>query len=107
MKKNKLMRLASCLLVGTLLTTCAISGTFAKYTTQDAAADSARVAKWGIELQIIGDLYSDAYGADIRTAFAADPDTDDGQAMEVKAESEGKDVVAPGTKNESIKCTSC
>ena len=95
------MRLASGLLVGTLLTTCAISGTFAKYTTQDSAKDSARVAKWGIELQIIGDLYSDTYGADIRTAYAADPDTDDGAAMEVKADAEGTDVVAPGTKNDT------
>lgn len=49
MKKNRMMRLASTLLVLTLLTTCAISGTFAKYTTQATASDTARVAYWGFE----------------------------------------------------------
>ncbi|MFR0985955.1 MAG: hypothetical protein ACLSFZ_04975 [Frisingicoccus sp.] len=45
MKKNRMMRLASSLLVLTLLTTCVISGTFAKYTTQAGGSDTARVAK--------------------------------------------------------------
>lgn len=49
MKKNKAMRLASALLVLTLLTTCAISGTFAKYTTSTAGTDNARVAYWGFD----------------------------------------------------------
>lgn len=49
MKKNKIMRLASALLVLTLLTTCAISGTFAKYTTSTSGTDSARVAYWGFD----------------------------------------------------------
>lgn len=47
MKKNKMMRLASALLVLVLLTTCAISGTFAKYTSSNTGTDSARVAYWG------------------------------------------------------------
>lgn len=47
MKKNKIMRLASALLVLTLMTTCAISSTFAKYTTSASGTDTARVAKWG------------------------------------------------------------
>ncbi len=49
MKKNVMMRVASALLVAVLLTTCAISGTFAKYTTSATGSDSARVAKWGFE----------------------------------------------------------
>lgn len=49
MKKNKAMRLASALLVLTLLTTCAISGTFAKYTTSTTGTDKARVAYWGFD----------------------------------------------------------
>lgn len=49
MKKNKAMRLASALMVLTLLTTCVISSTFAKYTTSANGEDSARVAKWGFE----------------------------------------------------------
>ena len=47
MTKNKMMRIASVLLVAVLLTTCAISGTFAKYTSKATATDTARVAKWG------------------------------------------------------------
>ena len=46
MKKNRMMRLASILLVCVLLTTSVISGTFAKYTSTVAATDTARVAKW-------------------------------------------------------------
>ena len=48
MKKNIMMRLSALLLVAVLLTTCVISGTFAKYVTTGAATDSARVAKWGV-----------------------------------------------------------
>ena len=43
------MRVASVLLVAVLLSTCAISGTFAKYTTSTSANDTARVAYWGFE----------------------------------------------------------
>ena len=49
MKKNKMMRLASLLLVCVLLTTSVISGTFAKYTTTNTASDEARVAYWGFD----------------------------------------------------------
>lgn len=62
MKKNKMMRIASCLLVLVLLTTCVISGTFAKYVTSSGElTDSATVAKWGIVLTVAGDnvLYDD------------------------------------------------
>ena len=51
MKKNKTMRLASGLLVAVLLTTCAISGTFAKYVSDATNSDTARVAKWSIEVE--------------------------------------------------------
>ena len=50
MRKNKMMRLASGLLVAVLLTTCTISGTFAKYVTSAKADSSARVAKFGVEV---------------------------------------------------------
>ena len=49
MKKNKMMRLASGLLVAVLLTTSMISGTFAKYVTTESGSDSTRVAKWDID----------------------------------------------------------
>ncbi|MBQ4136543.1 MAG: hypothetical protein IJD67_00390 [Clostridia bacterium] len=50
MKKNKMMRIASVLLVAVLLSTCAISGTFANYTTTQTATATATVAKWDIEV---------------------------------------------------------
>ena len=49
MKKNKMMRIASVLLVAVLLSTCAISGTFAKYTsTFEGTSTAAKVATWNV-----------------------------------------------------------
>lgn len=48
MKKNKLMRVACALLVITLLSTCVISGTFAKYVSQTHGDDIVTVAKWSV-----------------------------------------------------------
>lgn len=62
MKKNKVMRIAAVLLVAVLLSTCAISGTFAKYTTEAAGTDTARVAKWGFKTTTLTlDLFNDTY----------------------------------------------
>ena len=91
MKKNKAMRSASVLLVATLLTTSVISGTLAKYTTQDAAKDTARVAKWGVELQAIGNLYGDTY----KDLIVTENDTN----ATVQSVDRTADVVAPGTQN--------
>lgn len=79
MKKNTMMRVASALLVAVLLTTCAISGTFAKYTTSVSSEDSARVAYWGFQpvAMDITDLFDKAY------------DNVNGAV----------DVIAPGTTN--------
>ena len=85
MKKNKMMRVASVLLVAVLLSTCAISGTFAKYTTSDTATDTARVAKWGVTVSATGD-----------DAFATKYD-DNASESGTKVVST-TDVVAPGTK---------
>ena len=84
MKKNVMMRVASALLVAVLMTTCAISGTFAKYTTFDKADDSARVAKWGVTVEVTGE---DAFAIKYNNTAA-----DDGVKV-VAAEK----VVAPGT----------
>lgn len=79
MKKNKMMRLASGLLVAVLITTSTISGTFAKYTTADTATDSARVAKWGVTVTATDTMFAEAYGD------------------EVVSSETGVKVVAPGT----------
>ena len=79
MKKNKMMRIASVLLVAVLMSTCAISGTFAKYVTSANSSDSARVAKFGVEITANGNI------------FAANYDNT------VTAEGGTPDLVAPGT----------
>ena len=61
MKKNKMMRIASILMVAVLVSTCAVSGTFAKYVTSDSGKDTARVAKWGISILASGDLFAETY----------------------------------------------
>jgi hypothetical protein len=88
MKKNMMMRLASVLLVATLLSTCAISGTFAKYVTTESGSDSARVAKWGVELVVDSfKLFAKQYKTDDTTAtFSGDYSVESGD-----------NVLAPGT----------
>ena len=44
--KNRMMRIASVLLVAVLLSTCVISGTYAKYASEYTGESTARVAKW-------------------------------------------------------------
>ncbi len=93
MKKIKMMRLASVLLVAVLLTTCVISGTFAKYVTSDSSSDSARVAKWGISITTSGNLF----GLNYKDAIIADSS----DTTITVASSDTTKVVAPGTKNET------
>ena len=91
MKKNVMMRVASIMLVLVLMSSSVISGTFAKYVTQDKATDSARVAHWGVEVVVTGE---EAF----KTEYADEsglPDENDG--LTVKS-STAKKLVAPGTK---------
>lgn len=78
MKKNTMMRIAAGLFVAVLLTTCAISGTFAKYVTSETVQDSARVAYWGFGASglEITDLFKKAYDSTVSSSV---------------------DVIAPGT----------
>lgn len=94
MKKNKMMRLASALMVAVLATTCAVGNTFAKYVTKASATDTARVAKWGVTLGIVGDKnFTNEYITDDSSA------TNAGIAYSVKSY-DGAKVVAPGTQSE-------
>jgi hypothetical protein len=86
MKKNKMMRIASVLFVAVILTTCAISGTFAKYVTSGNGSDSARVAKFGVTVSGTADTFKETYTKD-DTSFTLAANT------VVSTE----DVVAPGT----------
>lgn len=96
MKKNKMMRIASFLLVAVLMSTCAISGTFAKYVTADSATDDARVAKWGITVAVSGNLF----GKDYSAKGIDDTGNEIVAATSTSVSATDKNVVAPGTKNE-------
>ncbi len=103
MKKNVFLKLASALLVLCLASTCAIGTTFAKYTTADRASDTARVAKWGITVAVSGTLFGKDYaanstGADADTITTA---TSQSVATATIAGNRDKNIVAPGTKNET------
>lgn len=92
MKKNKMMRAASALMVATLLTTSVISGTFAKYVTSGTASDKARVAFWNIDMSANGqDMFKTRYDSDENYTVTADGDVYD-----------TSDLVAPGTSGKSI-----
>ena len=91
MKKNKMMRIASFLLVAVLLSTSIISGTFAKYVTSDGTSDSARVAKFGVVASASGTLFDKTYAS----AATNDADTDGLSVVSTT------NVVAPGTKNDT------
>ena len=90
--KNKFLKIASLLVMLCLISACAIGTTFAKYTTGDTAGDSARVAKWGVRVTMVGDdLFNNEYATD---------DTTHAGTLSVKSVS-GDDVVAPGTSGKT------
>lgn len=98
MKKNRMMRVASVLLVAVLLTTSAISGTFAKYVTKTSANDTARVAKWGVTLATGGTLFGTTYQKH-DTTDSAIPNT---ITNTVVVDSSGNIIVAPGTSSNDL-----
>ena len=49
-KRSKTMRVAGGMLAASLVMTCLISGTMAKYTSTASGSDTARVAKWSIKV---------------------------------------------------------
>ena len=90
MKKNKMMRLASGLLVAVLLTTSMISGTFAKYVTTESGSDNARVAKWGVVIDVDNfEMFTKDY-ATTDSSFS-------GTYSVSSATGDRDDVLAPGT----------
>ncbi len=104
MKKNKMMRLASVMMVMTLMTTSVISGTFAKYVTSDSAKDTARVAKFGVVVTAGGFLFDETYKVVTENngpgQLATGADATSMTVVSVGHVLEAVDnVVAPGTKN--------
>ena len=70
MKKNRMMRLASLLLVLVLMTSSVVGGTFAKYTTSQDVTDSARDAHWGFDA--VADFDFDLFNASTDTGIGDD-----------------------------------
>lgn len=105
MKKNRMMRLASVLLICVLLTTSVISGTFAKYTSTATAADTARVAKWEInysdkvnntaKVNIVGN--NNTISFDLFNTVTDDGEVTGGTDDENVANGTGTMIIAPGT----------
>ncbi|MGN0493636.1 MAG: hypothetical protein ACI4F7_08320 [Acutalibacteraceae bacterium] len=89
MKKNWTMRAAVLMLALTIITSCFAGGTFAKYVTAKDGSDTARVAKFGVEITATSGMFNTQYNKDDSTA------TDIGS---LSVESSTTDnVVAPGT----------
>ena len=61
MKKNWTMRVALLMLALTLITSCFVSGTYAKYVTSGTAYDTARVAKFGVQVTATGSAFGEHY----------------------------------------------
>lgn len=95
MKKNKMMRIASVLLIAALLSTSVISGTFAKYVTAASAGDTARVAKWGVTVTAAGSLFDTTYN----DTPPANADAGGSSLTYTVVSSTADAVVAPGTDN--------
>lgn len=95
MKKNKSMRAAGGLMIATMLTTSIVSGTYAKYVTLGTAKDTARVAKFGVEVKAEGSLFGKNY-----LAATDNTPTDADAGITVKSEN-SDNLVAPGTKNDT------
>ncbi len=100
MKKNVIMRAACVVLVLTLLSTCVISGTFAKYVTEaPTVSDDARVAKWGVTVTAAAEnLFANTYksvaqGNNAGTYTANETSND----ITVMTSVEAEELVAPGT----------
>lgn len=97
-KKNWTMRAAVLMLALVLITSCFVGGTFAKYVTAGNGTDTARVAKFGVEITASGDMFAAQYDA-------ADPALTDynGDAIAQSVISaDGSDVVAPGTSKSDV-----
>ena len=96
-KTGKTMRVAGLLLALVLVTSCFVGGTFAKYATSGHGHDSARVAKFGVEITANG------------TMFAKEYDTDDTNVKATIAQSvvssDDSKLVAPGTKGNMVSMT--
>ena len=97
MKKNAMLKIAAILMVAVLLTTCAISSTFAKYVTDgNTVTETARVAAWGVDItSTVSGIFAEQYenGTPVTTS-----NTSDGADVKALSSASIKKLVAPGTE---------
>ena len=99
MKKGMFPRIAAVMLMLTLLSTCVISGTFAKYVTTGSAVAKGRVAKWGVTIDASG---ATSTGYPFKSSYDADTESQvdyiTGKPIEKTVVSvDNAGVFAPGT----------
>ena len=95
MKKGMFPRIAAVMLMLTLLSTCVISGTFAKYTFTDNTSATARVAKWGVTIEASP---TDESGAPFKNSYATNGKVNGYNGVPLEnAVLSTEAVVAPGT----------
>ena len=56
-RKTGTLRVAGGLLVLVMITSCFVGSTFAKYTVGGTGSDTARVAKFGVEVSVSGEAF--------------------------------------------------
>lgn len=91
MKKNWTMRVALLIVALSLITSCFVSGTFAKYVTSGNGTDIARVAKFGVTVTATADAFDTEYAKDDTTFTLAD---------NTVVSSNTDNLVAPGTTHD-------
>jgi hypothetical protein len=91
------MRVALLIVALALITSCFVSGTYAKYITSAKGDETARVAKFGVLIEASGDLFGTTYKATTDDTPGASGDA--ASTLTVVSSNTDK-VVAPGTKND-------
>ena len=99
MKKNTMMRLAAVMLMCVLLTTSVVGGTFAKYVISDSDTDIARVAKWGVNVEVVVD---GAFATEYNAKSAVNDLNGNAIAHTVVSADNSKNVLAPGTNGDLL-----
>lgn len=97
MKQNKMMRIASVLLVAFLLSTCVISGTFAKFTAKKTGTASATVAKWEFDFKGDGEdgTETNTFNFNLGNTITATTGEDEAGSADNDV---ATGVIAPGTQ---------
>lgn len=99
MMKNRAMRMAMGTGAAVLLTMGVISGSFAKYITSGNGTDSARAAKFGVEVTANGTMFASEYKKDDDSVVGTIVNS------VVSSGGKGDSVIAPGTNGELANAT--